>query len=301
MTTFATDARVLLTGATGFLGRHCLERLGLEGVEIHAVNRNGKGPALTDAQWHAADLRSPISAAATVEAVRPTHVLHSAWIVAPGRYWRHEDNLSWLEGSIALLRAFREIGGRRFVGVGSCAEYDWGAERFREDDTPCRPATLYGKSKYALWDAAQAFADNAFSAAWTRVFLPFGPGDNPARLIPSIISALRAGSMVALGTGEAVRDFVWAPDIADLLVRLLAGDATGVFNVGSGRGTAVGDVARTLAVRLGRPDLLQFGARSDPADEPASLVADMMKVERTLGWRASMSLEVGLDALLENG
>lgn len=295
MMVLPSDAVVLLTGGTGFLGRYCLARLGQEPCEVHAVNRPGSGPEFGRIVWHSADLTVAEEAFALVRRVRPTHLLHSAWIAAPGRFWTDPDNIDWLQGGIALLRGFGEVGGQRFVGVGTCAEYAWDSEVLCEDYTPIRPSTLYGKAKAAMAAAVEAYSANySFSFAWARLFQPYGPGDAPERLVSLVIDALRANRRVALTRGAQVRDFIFAPDVADLLVRLLADDRSGAFNVGTGKGVPVRTVVELLADSFGRRDLLNFGALQEKEGEPDGLVADMSKVSRHFAWSPKFSLEAGL-------
>ncbi len=276
-------SRVLVTGATGFIGRHILERVQSAGFdEIHAVCRHppAEGGMVT---WHAADLRDPAAAARLVAGVRPSHLLHAAWIATPGAYLQAAENLDWLASGLALARAFGEAGGRRFLGVGSSAEYAPGEAPCREDETPIRPASVYGKCKAACWQAIEAAAQHhGFSAAWGRVFLPYGPGDAPQRLIPSVLAALCRGQPVETSHGRQLRDFIFAPDAAALLVGLLDRSETGAFNIGTGRGVAVRAAIEALAEPFGARELLRFGARPLAAGEPMHLVADMEKTRRAL-------------------
>jgi nucleoside-diphosphate-sugar epimerase len=296
---FTADSVVLLTGASGFLGRHCLERLLTEPGRIHAVNRRGLGPGGNRVRWHAVELCDPAAAARLVAEIRPSHLLHVAWITTPGRFWTAPENLDWLEAGLALVRAFGEAGGRSFLGLGSCAEYDWQAQRFTEDDTPIRPATLYGKAKAAMWAAAEAFsARYDFCATWGRIFLPYGPGDSPERLIPMVIERLRQRGPVLLTAGTQERDFIYAPDAADLLVRLLEAQLPGAFNIATGRGVSVRRAVEYVADRIGGRRRLEFGAKPSLVEEPARLVGDMAKVEARLGWTARTTLKAGLDRVL---
>lgn len=296
-------ATVMLTGPSGFLGSHLLDRLlQVEGAQIHAVSRAGTGRAHDRLTWHRGDLLDPSMAGRLMQEVRPTHLLHNAWFAVPGRFWTDPANLAWLQASIALMAAFAENGGRQFVGVGTCAEYDWsGSEPYAEDSTPIRPATLYGKCKAACWAAAQAFeAAGSFRAAWGRVFLPYGEGDTQGRLLPSLIAELRAGRPMLLGDGSLERDFIYASDAADLLVRMLTSEVSGAFNVASGEATTLAVAIKHVAARLGRNDLLRFGARPTPVSEPARLVADPAKVLGILRWRPNMPLLRGLDTVLQS-
>lgn len=293
------NARVLVTGASGFLGTHFLQRLLTEKADLHAVNRRGVGPHADRVTWHAADLLDPTASSDLIAHVRPTHLLHNAWMAVPGLFWSDPSNTQWLDAGKALVRAFRSHGGNRFLGIGTCAEYDWDGDRYVEDETPIRPATLYGRSKAEMWEAVQEISENTFSAAWMRVFLPYGPGDSEQRLVRSVISSLRSGDEVALGSGNQLRDFIWAPDIADLAATIFASSETGAFNAGTGIGTSVRAVAEYLGRSIGRPDLLKFGARPDPVSEPAALVADLSKVRETFGWTAKTDVFSGLDVILE--
>ena len=225
-------------------------------------------------------------------------MLHLAWVTAPERYRYADENLDWLEASLALVKAFGEHGGQRFVGVGSSAEYGLAAGLCAEDTTPIHPVSLYGQCKAAVWMTTQAYARrHGFSAAWARVFLPYGPGDDPQR-IPSLLTALTAGKPIDVTDGSQIRDFVYAADIAELLVRLLATlDAKGAYNVGTGRGTAVQQVIQWVADYFNARELVRFGIRARRDDEPAALVADMAKVERVPGWHAPTSIESGLERL----
>ncbi len=286
--------RVLITGASGFLGRPCLAELTGAGDEVHA---GARAPMLTrGCHWHRADLLDPAAVDALVSAVRPTHLLHLAWVTAPGAYWTSPDNLPWVEASLRLLRRFAEQGGERVVTAGSCAEYDWNAGgTCHEETTPLRPATLYGVCKDALRRTAEAFARQAgLSAAWARLFYLYGRDEHPDRLVASVARALLGGVAADCSSGAQRRDFLHADDAAAALVALLHSDVRGAVNVGSGEAVAVRDVASGVGAAVGRPDLVRLGARPDPVGEPPVIVADVGRLRREVGWRPRFTLEQGL-------
>ena len=291
--------RVLLTGASGFIGTHCLRLLMAQDCEIHAVSRGGQATSGSRVRWHAADLRDPAQAADLIGSVRPTHLLHAAWVATPRVYAQSPENADWLRAGQAMAEAFGRTGGIRFVGVGSSAEYAAGERLCSEDVTPVRPVWPYGKCKAECWLAIEAAArQHGYAAAWGRLFLPYGPGDPPQRLIPSVLTAFRDGKPLPATHGGQVRDFVHAPDAADLMVRLLLSSETGAFNVGTGRGSTVRSVIEYLADRYGGRDLVRFGAIDTASGEPPVLVADMTKAKARLGWSAATGLEAGLDGAL---
>ena len=209
------------------------------------------------------------------------------------------ENLRWLQAGLAMIAAFGEAGGQRFVGAGSSAEYESGHEQCTEDLTPIRPTTIYGKCKAASWLGVEAAAQHhGFSAAWGRIFLPYGPGDPVGRLIPSVLSALDQKRPVETTHGRQLRDFIYAPDAADLLVRLLFSPEAGSFNIGTGCATMIRSVIEYLADRRGGRELLRLGAIKPPIGEPPALIADMTKIGARLGWSAPTSIEAGLDRVL---
>jgi nucleoside-diphosphate-sugar epimerase len=230
-----------------------------------------------------------------VEAVRPTHLLHLAWIAVPGEFWTSRENLRWLAGGIALVDAFFRSGGQRALGVGTCAEYACGPDDCNEEMTPLRPDSVYGRCKLALSLAfAAAAAAYGGSSAWGRVFLPYGPGEPAERLVPSVIRGIVNGNPVDCTDGSQVRDFLYVDDAAAALVALLDARADGTFNIGSGTGMTLREVVAVITAQLGRAELVRFGARQPRAGDPDRLVADIGQLRRKIGWRPEVGIEEGI-------
>ncbi len=288
---------VLVTGASGFIGSRCLGRLLDRGFDVHALSsRPGPGGAGSWPAWHRLDLLDPGGASALLHRLRPTHLLHLAWYAEPGEFWASEENLRWLAASQELFRSFYAAGGRRAVGAGTCAEYQWGEADCDEQRTPLHPDTIYGRCKLAASLVLEAAAiAGAGSSAWARIFHPYGSGEPPGRFIPSLIRGLLRGEAVACSHGGQIRDFIHVDDVAGGLVELLASEASGAFNIATGRGTSLREFADRVTARLGRADLVQFGARPVPPGDPARVVADMSRTKAATGWEAAVSLEQGID------
>ena len=292
--------KVLVTGASGFIGSRCLQPLIAKGYEVHAITSHPV-PGASDARitWHRCDLLDSSAAAALIETVRASHLLHLAWIAVPGKFWGSPDNLRWLAAGITLVDAFYRSGGRRVLGTGTCAEYAWGTEDFVEAATPLRPDTVYGRCKLALSLALEAStAVHGGTSAWARLFFPYGPGEPPERLIPSVIRGLLSGEVVECTHGRQVRDFVYVDDVAAALVSLLDSKAQGAFNVGSGAGMTLREVVALVTARLDHADLVRFGARQPPPGEPGRVVANMDKLQQQTGWQPAYSVEAGIDATI---
>lgn len=290
--------RVILTGASGLIGRQAIAPLLDRGFEVHAVARRAEA-SRGNLHWHAVDLLDEASAASLVKDVAASHLLHLAWYAEPGKFWNSPENLRWVASSLALARAFAEAGGTDLVAAGSCAEYDWDvAGVCEEDKTPLKPHTLYGVAKHALRQVLAAYAPIArLRLAWGRIFLLYGPQEHPARLVPSVIRPLLEGREAPLSHGAQLRDFLHAADVAGAFAALLDGAVEGPVNIGSGRAASIRDLAHIIGRELGREDLIRPGALPDHS--PALLVPDIRRLRDEVGFRPAFSLEEGLqDAIL---
>lgn len=285
--------RVLITGASGFVGRHCIESLVRRGYEVHAVTSRPPPPSRT-ARWRRLDLFDARSVRACLEAVRPDALLHAAWCASPGTFWTSEENYHWVQASIGLFRAFHEVGGRRLVATGSVAEYDWTHEHLVERRTPLSPATPYGLCKRVTGEVLESFArTTGISAAWCRLFLMYGPHEHRDRLVPSVITSLLRGEPAWCTSGEQVRDLLHVSDAADALAAILASDVQGPINVASGEPLALKDVVQEIAGQLGGADLIKLGALPS-RPEPPVLTADVDRLRRQVGWQPRLSLSSGI-------
>lgn len=293
--------RVLVTGASGFIGRATLPRLLALGYEVHATAPDPVEERVpTDVHWHRLDLLDSAETTALMAAVRPTHLLHLAWYAEPGRYQTSAENLRWVQGSLFLVEHFLQWGGRRVTVAGTCAEYDWRDGRCKENFTRLKPADLYSVSKHALHIMLTSWSQQMkFSLGWGRVFFLYGPFEHPKRLVASVICSLLNNEPALCTEGHQERDFLHVHDVADALVALLESNVEGPVNIASGKAVAIRDIIFALARLLGGEDLVQLGTLPTPPGERPSVVADVDRLHNDVVWRPMFSLEAGLADTVE--
>jgi nucleoside-diphosphate-sugar epimerase len=291
---------VLVTGASGFVGRHCLPELPSRGFQVHAISRNGKPEPLPGVSWHRTDVLDEAAVTALVARLRPTHLLHLAWVTDHGAFWTSPENVTWSRATLNFLQAFAAAGGQRVVVAGSCAEYDWRFAGCVEGLTPLAPATFFGACKHATQTIASGFAHQCgLSLAWGRLFFGYGPHEGPARLVPSVVRALLRGQPAPCTQGKQMRDFLFGPDIGSAFVRLLDSGVEGPINIASGVPVAVGEVALRVGRILGRSDLVLLGALPERPNDPPLLVGDCGRLNKELGWSPRHDLDDGLKITID--
>ena len=293
---------VLLTGATGFIGQFALSPLLAKNYIVHAATSRPINFSPTEnIHWHQTNLLDTGETTHLLKKIRPTHLLHLAWYVEPGKVWNAVQNMDWLQASLHLARQFAEYGGERLVVSGTCAEYDWTESGvFSEESTRLRPQNLYGASKHALNLVLENFAASSnISYAWGRIFYLFGEGESPKRLVPAVINALLKNEAAETSHGNQIRDFLYAKDAAEAFVALLESDVLGSLNVASGIPITLKEIIFKIAGITGNGNLVRLGAFPAPANEPPQIVANVGRLRREVGWKPQWSLEMSLANTIE--
>jgi nucleoside-diphosphate-sugar epimerase len=299
----AAPARVAVTGAAGFVGAAAVRRLVAGGAQVLALVRPGGERSRLAALPEGAvtvvplDLEAVPGAALaplarSLVAFRPEALLHAGWVGIRGDARRDPRQTRNVGAAVALVEAAAAAGVRRFVGVGSQAEYGPWQGPVREDDCP-RPQTLYGAAKLAAGHLCLALCERlGVSAAWVRAFSVYGPGERSGALVPDLARALAAGTPFPLSSCAQRWDYLHEDDAAEALARLLAApDARGVFNLASGTSRPLADAVRLVRDAAAPGAELLFGRIPGT---PPGLEADVSRLRGTLGWGAAVPLEDGI-------
>lgn len=267
---------ILLTGSTGFVGRQVLRALAERGCRLRVVVQPGRQNAIASSdtidEIATADLWSQSAEGYAALCRDIDTVIHVAWYAEPGQYLQSPKNLDCLAGTLRLAQAAAAAKVRRFVGIGTCFEYDF-APGYLKIDTPLRPSTPYAAAKAAAFLAlSQYLPQQEVEFAWCRLFYLYGEGEDERRLVPQLHSKLAAGEPVELTSGKQIRDYLDVREAGRMIAECALGRVRRAVNICSGTPVTVRELAERIADEYGRRDLLRFGARPDNLVDPPCVV-----------------------------
>ncbi len=289
--------KLLVTGATGFIGNHVVERLLLGGHDILVATTRPDG---VPSGWPVQTVLFRDDCGGLDEsAIRrfgPDVLLHLAWAGIPNL------DVTWSLTNAAIssrvVATALACGVKRIVGVGSCREYRAGGGKKRESDAPAEHADVFAQSKASTYHLVRAASEHRDAEwRWARPFFVYGPGQRPDSLIPAAIGRAALGSELKVASPHQAVDFVNVIDVAEALYLLTTRPGpSGAFNIGSGRAHNVASVAAWV-----RKDWLgdRAGEVLAVSCEQDAWWADTTMISEGYNWAPTVTLESGIRNMIE--
>lgn len=278
---------ILITGATGFIGRHLVPRLLERGHTLTAVARNE--PRARQFTWFErvnfdrCDIHTPIREPFE-RFGRPDAMIHLAWPGLPNyKALYHIENT--LPAERRFLQALIDGGLSRLLVTGTCFEYGMQSGCLAED-LATRPVNPYSQAKDSLREFLETLHERyAFTLQWARLFYMYGEGQSPSSLLAQLDSAIDKGEPVFnMSGGKQLRDYLPVEEVARRLVLLLENpDCSGVTNICSGHPVSVLDLVKQHLLRRKADIRLNCGYYPYPEHEPMTFWGDAGKFEREIG------------------
>jgi UDP-glucose 4-epimerase len=286
-----SDLKVLITGASGFIGHHLCRRLRDEGGNVHATSRRARAPLPGGPVWWQADMADPAQARQIFTTVEPHVVFHLAGSVGA----RPDLDLvlptyhSLLTSTVNVLLMAAEVGCARVVLAGSLTE------PMADEHGPI-PGSPYAAAKWASSAYGRMFQKlYGTPVVILRPFMTYGPAQASTKLIPSVALSLLRGAAPMVSSGKTKADWVYIDDVVDGFMRAasIPGIEGRTVDLGTGTLVSVREVVARLA-KIARTQVeLQFGALPDrPAEN--EIVANTAMASELLGWTATTPLDSGL-------
>lgn len=265
--------KFLITGATGFIGRQVLSKLLEKKKEVRIIVRKDKKSFLDDINPRTEIVTTDDLFEESVDwwneqCKNIDTIIHLAWYSEPGKYLLSPKNIECLKGSLNLAKGAINSGVRRFVGIGTCFEYDLDVGRL-SIDTPLKPLSPYAAAKAGLYTfLSQLLTTKSIEFTWCRLFYIYGEGEDDRRLVPYIHKQLSRGLVAELTSGKQVRDFLNVSVVGQMITEVSLSKKQGPINICSGVPITVRQLAEQIADEYGHRDLLRFGARPDNLTDP---------------------------------
>lgn len=269
---------ILLTGASGFVGRQVYKQLLTMNTNIVIVCREKSLEKIPDLNENTKVILSENLFRESLnwwEAViqNVDIIIHCAWYAEPGLYLQSKKNVECLTGTLNIAKIASKIGIKKFIGIGSCLEYDLVGAGAISTASPLNPKTLYACTKVSVfYTLGGIFSLKKIDFAWCRLFYLYGDGEDSRRLIPYLHQKISKGEEAKLTSGSQIRDYMNVEDAASQIAKVSIGNKTGAINICSGHGQTIKSIAENIASQYGRLDLLIFGARDDNLMDPPIIV-----------------------------
>jgi len=294
--------RCLVTGATGHIGSHLVRYLLEQGVEVAALVR-----PTTSNLWRIedilyclhiikGDLSNIDQSRAVIQEFAPETVIHLGWRGVSSGYRNDTAQITQnLSGSLKLWELAQESGCRKWIGLGSQAEYG-PLNRVLTEDLPTRPVTTYGVAKLCLGLLSERLCEAyGIGFAWLRFTAAYGPMDDYNHMIPELILKLLRGEKPSLTPGEQRWDYLYVQDVVEAIWQAATtSEAQGIFNLGSGEAYTIRSIAERIRDLIDSNLPIGFGEVPYRPDQIMHLQADISRLREATGWSPQVSLEEGL-------
>lgn len=253
--------RILITGANGFIGKHLVSKLAQKDFELVLVVRSRDSVRETALPRGArvvttSDLFAEDDGWWREVGMGVDTVVHAAWYTKHPDYMTSDQNRNCEVGTIKIAEALRNSRVRRFVGLGTCLEYQQ-TGKLLTTESALRPESPYAKAKSNTFlRLSQIFGEANIEFAWCRLFYIHGPGEHESRLVPFLRRELSRGNMVKLHNPRQVLDFLEVRDVVQKIEQVVLDGSTGALNICSGVATTVSELSVAIAREYGHPELI---------------------------------------------
>jgi nucleoside-diphosphate-sugar epimerase len=245
--------KILITGASGFIGKYLVKSLIKKNHQITVVIKKKHGYLFGKKKIKYIFVKNIFKEKKAWwknKLKKIDTVVHLAWEAKPPNYQSSRKNIDCLIGSLNIASACIEVNVKKFVGIGTCFEYQMGQKKNLSIKTPLGPKTLYALCKACLFiTLKEIFKKSKTSFIWTRLFYVFGEGDHKEKLIPYIINKLKLGKKIIINNPNKIKDYINVEKVSDRLEKIIVTDkkTLPVYNICSGKGQSIKELTNKIS------------------------------------------------------
>ena len=289
--------KILLTGATGFVGSYVYKRLVETNHALYVVSRGditNSGRSI----FYQLDILNYQATNQVITEIKPDLLIHLAWDVTHGDFWDAPNNKVYAAASINLFNSFLENGGKKIIAIGTCAEYPTSSESVLEDQVYDGELSCYGSSKKSVFEYLKyKYTNKLCDITWIRIFGIYGPYENENRFFPKVINAIKNNVLFKINYPDIFVDYVYVNDVAEFIVRCIEINGLGAINIGTGISISLTDLFNVIKNYIETKDFKIINTIVKPNSK--SRIPNCEKLHK-LGFK--FSLQEGLDIMYyQNG
>ena len=264
--------KVLIAGGGGFLGAEIIKNLIQSGFDVKSLGR-GLSSSI-DCEQIIGDIMILDSYSKSLSNWKPEVVIQAAWVTNQKTYRTSPLNSEYMHATLNFAKQSYLSGTQHFLALGSSAEYGSPTEPCNSFSTIAAPRDSYGTNKLQtlgkLVEIAEKFSTR-FS--WARIFQPYGPNQDPTRLLPFATQELLAGHSFKVSNPNVILDWISSRDVASALTYAIKNPLNQIFDVGTSEPVSVLQALQTLAILLNvNPELLRIEGKTGMGDEKFLMV-----------------------------
>ncbi len=289
--------KVLVTGATGLIGKELAEPLKQSGFDIYAITIDNNNPK-NGINWIKGNLFDENCVKSVMEDIKPEYLLNMAWC-ATGNYLSSDINYKFLNAGVSILKCFKDNGGKRAVFTGTCFEYKFKNIPLKETDELDVNKTVYTFCKNKLREIAEYFCKvNNISFGYGRVFYVYGRNEDKSRLTGMILDKLSNNEEAIIKSGNLYKDYMYAKDIAGAFVAFLNSGVEGSVNICSGKEILIKDFVLEIAEQMGKKNLIKF--KDEFLNQTPVIVGDNSRLLNEVGYRSNYNFKAAIKEIIED-
>lgn len=269
--------KIILTGATGFLGKYVHQKLLESKHQVYVISRKPPFGKL----WYQADILNHKETGKIVQNIDADVLVHLAWDVTHGEFWNSPKNIAYAEASKSLFDYFLKAGGKKIISAGTCAEYPTSDKAISENAVSKDKLTQYGYAKREVYDYLNSLIQKSsdLNFTWLRIFGIYGPGENEERFFPKVIRHIKYSTPFEIKTPDCFMDYVYVKDVANFISSCLEGRSIGAVNIGTGESVSLLDLYNILKSYIETKQLKIFRSIDKPNSN--SRIPDCNKVKNS--------------------
>ena len=236
--------KILITGATGFIGSYVYKKIIQTDYQIYAISRIEH---IGLPNFYQLDILNHKAVDNFIAYIKPDVLIHLAWDVEHGEFWNSRNNFTYADASINLFSCFIKNGGRKILAAGTCAEYPTSPKAVSEHCSYEEELSVYGNAKKLVYQYLESQLKTfVFDFTWFRIFGIFGLGEDKKRFFPSVIHAIKSREIFEIKTPDAFVDYVYVGDLASFIIDCIQKDGLTAINIGTGNSISIVDMYKTI-------------------------------------------------------